>query len=83
MLGVTVTEAYEAAVMRSVADRIVQKKKRQEAIQAEMDAERGIEQDENFSFIVGYTPNGAPYGIRWDELTEEEKGVGTGLSLGK
>jgi hypothetical protein len=83
MLGVTVTEEYEAAVMRSAADRIAQKKKKQEALLVEMNAGRGIEQDENFAFIIGYTSNGAPYGIRWDELTEEEKGVGTGLSLGK
>ena len=24
-------------------------------------------QDENFYFIAGYTPGGAPYGITWEE----------------
>jgi hypothetical protein len=24
--------------------------------------------DENFAYIAGYTANGAPYGISWDEL---------------
>ena len=43
-----------------------------------MNAGRGIEQDENFAFIIGYTSNGAPYGIRLDELTEKEKGAAGG-----
>jgi hypothetical protein len=83
MLGVTVTEEYEAAVMRSAADRIAQKRKKQEALLVEMNAGRGIERDENFAFIIGHTSNGAPYGIRWDELTEEENRAGAGLVPGK
>ena len=27
-----------------------------------------IEQDENFSFIAGYTSGGAPYGVTWEEM---------------
>lgn len=27
--------------------------------------------DENLSFIVGYTSGGAPYGITWEETTDE------------
>jgi hypothetical protein len=30
-----------------------------------------IEQDENFYFIVGYTENGFPYGITWEEHEAE------------
>lgn len=29
-------------------------------------------QDENFYFIAGYTPGGAPYGITWEEAGEFE-----------
>ncbi len=36
-----------------------------------------IEQDENFSFIAGYTSGGFPYGSPWeetdDELNEEDE----------
>lgn len=28
--------------------------------------------DDEFAYIAGYTSGGAPYGIRWDELSEEE-----------
>ncbi len=27
-----------------------------------------MESDENFCFIVGYTSNGVPYGITWDDV---------------
>ena len=29
-----------------------------------------IESDEHFGFIVGYTANGAPYGLTHDEMDE-------------
>lgn len=31
----------------------------------------GLEQDEYFYFIAGYTPGGAPYGITWEQAREE------------
>ena len=31
-----------------------------------------IEQDENFSFIVGYTSGGFSYGNPWEELDDEQ-----------
>jgi hypothetical protein len=31
-----------------------------------------VEQDENFSFIAGYTPNGFPYGNPWKETDDEQ-----------
>ena len=41
-----------------------------------------FESDENFAYIAGYTPNGAPYGILWEEMEgtddfEEEGSSGT------
>ena len=30
-----------------------------------------FDQDENFYYIAGYTSGGAPYGITWDEASEE------------
>ena len=34
-----------------------------------------IEQDENFSFIVGYTSGGFPYGNPWEETDNEQNEV--------
>ena len=31
-----------------------------------------IEQDENFSFIAGYTLSGFPYGNPWEESDDEQ-----------
>jgi len=31
-----------------------------------------IEQDENFSFIAGYTSGGFPYGNPWEESDDEQ-----------
>lgn len=33
-----------------------------------------IEQDENFSFIAGYTSGGFPYGNPWEESDDEQNG---------
>ena len=44
------------------------KKKQKQKKQYEIPA---IEQDENFYFIAGYTPGGAPYGITWEQAYEE------------
>ena len=30
------------------------------------------DQDENFFFIAGYTSGGAPYGVTWDEVEEDD-----------
>ncbi len=34
-----------------------------------------IEQDENFSFIAGYTSGGYPYGNPWEETDDEQNEV--------
>lgn len=34
-----------------------------------------IEQDENFSFIAGYTSGGFPYGNPWEETDDEQNEV--------
>lgn len=43
------------------------KKKRQ------WDEEELPDSNEEFAFIAGYTSWGFPYGIRWDEVQDEEK----------
>lgn len=34
-----------------------------------------IEQDENFSFIAGYTSGGFPYGNPWEEADDDQSEV--------
>jgi hypothetical protein len=74
ILGITITEEYEAAVKRSVELFTAQKKQKKEAALAKSKGlVWGIDQDENFAFIVGYTSGGAPYGLQWNELSEDEQ----------
>ena len=37
--------------------------------------ESQLEQDENFSFIAGYTSGGYPYGNPWEETDDEQNEV--------
>jgi hypothetical protein len=62
MLGVVISDEYEAAVKRSNADRALQTKLRREA--KESNAESADDtSDDRFAYIAGYTSGGAPYGI--------------------
>ena len=66
MLGYPVSEEYELAVKRSIADRSLQRKKEQ-AAQAAVDNPPDDMSNGEFIFIAGFTSNGVPYGIRREE----------------
>jgi hypothetical protein len=71
LLGVPISTVYEEAVKKAQAEQAEQRRRQKEAkLNAHL---AGIEQDDYFAFIVGYTSGGAPYGLTWAELTEEEK----------
>lgn len=73
MLGVTITTEYEESVKRSVGELTEQKrKKKEEKMNVHL---QGIDQDEHFAYIAGYTSGGAPYGLSWDELDEEAREI--------
>ena len=40
----------------------------------EKEFESVMESDEIFSFIIGYTAGGFPYGVTWEEINENEEG---------
>ena len=40
-----------------------------------MHSAQQIEQDENFSFIAGYTSGGFPYGNPWEETDNDQNEV--------
>ena len=67
MLGVEVTPTYREQVLRTVQEQAEAKKRKRLEKAAELESMLGIEQDEHFAFIVGYTPGGAPCGITWEE----------------
>jgi hypothetical protein len=69
MLGFTVSENYELAVKRSIADRSLQKKKRREAKTSAANSPDEMNNGE-FIFVAGYTSNGFPYGIRPEETDD-------------
>ena len=50
------------------------KRAEKKAGQGQTDVADNPFQDENFYFIAGYTPGGAPYGITWEEAEEFEAG---------
>jgi hypothetical protein len=68
MLGVQLNPDYVAAVLRSVAHAIeIRKRRKVERKQMREAQEADVDQDENFAYIVGYTPAGFAYGVTWEE----------------
>ncbi len=71
MLGATFDPAYVEAVLRGVErDAEAQRKKKAEARARELRSP-GVDQDEHFAYIIGYTAWGFPYGLTWDEYEAE------------
>lgn len=67
MLGVLSPEKQ-----RSYESQLAAKaRKRAERKAAKASVDTNPYQDENFFFIVGYTPGGAPYGVTWDEARRD------------
>ena len=67
MLGVEVDPAYREQVLRTVQEQAEARKRKRLEKAAELESMSGIEQDDYFAYIIGYTSGGAPYGITWEE----------------
>lgn len=77
MLGVPIAPDYKERVLQSVAAQAAAKRRQKAERKAEQERLLGIESDDRFAFIVGYTSGGAPgapYGLTWEEweALEEE-----------
>jgi hypothetical protein len=74
MLGVPIDPDYKKRVLQSVAAQAAAKQRKKTERKAEQERLLGIESDDRFAFIVGYTSGGAPYGLTWAEweALEEE-----------
>ncbi len=71
LLGIIISDTYKQAVTKTLAEQAEQRRLLKEAkLNGHLE---GIDQDENFAYIVGYTSGGAPYGLTWDELDDEER----------
>jgi len=68
--GENISINYEEKVRKSHIERINQRKLKKE--RSEFEQEQINEWDEEFEFIAGYTTNGVPYGIRKEEIFENE-----------
>lgn len=68
ILGVSISADYKAVVLKTLADiEAVGEQKIAEKLERE-----NPDQNEIFAFIAGYTSNGVPYGITWDEWDQLE-----------
>ncbi len=67
MLGVPVDPVYRDRVLQSVASQAAARRRKQAERKAERESATGIESDDHFTFIVGYTNGGVPYGLTWEE----------------
>lgn len=75
LLGVPIDPDYRERVLQSAAAQAAAKRRKKAERKAEQEKLLGIESDEHFAFIVGYTSGGTPYGLTWAEweaLEEEE-----------
>ncbi len=62
MLGVKISADYKSQVLKSAAAQSAVRQSDKLGLAAGL-----FEQDENFAYIVGYTPAGFPYGLAWEK----------------
>ncbi len=67
MLGVPIAAEYKQRVLQSEVARLAAQKRKKAETETKLRAQLGLEQDEQFAFIAGYTSGGVPYGITWEE----------------
>jgi len=67
LIGVTISKEYENKVKKSLN---ANKKKKKPL--TNFDEELYTDLENQFEFIAGYTSNGFPYGVRKDELEDED-----------
>ncbi|WP_462325774.1 hypothetical protein [Desulfoplanes sp.] len=73
MLGMTVSKEYEERLETTVKNRIEAKRRKRARREEEEKQILGLDQDEYFGFIAGYTLGGASYGVTWEEMEQMEK----------
>lgn len=67
MLEVPIDPEYKRRVLQSAEAQLAAKTRKKAEREARLQEDLGFDQDEHFAFIVGYTSEGAPYGLTWEE----------------
>lgn len=73
MLGIKIDNAYEQKIRQLIENKKIQKQKKRERLAQHQNNyyELYPDSDDRFYFIAGYTPNGVPYGVTWEEIGEK------------
>jgi len=72
LIGVVIPEMLEEQIMKSHQVLIEQRRQKREEKKIADSINLAIESDENFAYIVGYTSNGAPFGLTHEEFESIE-----------
>jgi hypothetical protein len=74
MIGVKVDLKYVEQLRAQHEHNLKKKKEKRERKQRELVSEiKPVDQDHNFFYIAGYTSNGFPYGVTWEEYERESE----------
>lgn len=66
MLGVVLDPEYIKAVKKGVEAKLLARKRKKIEKQNMFEPVYGVDYDDYFSYIVGYTEGGAAYGVSWE-----------------
>lgn len=73
IIGQIISKEYEIQIRKSLEDKFLQRKNAKEKKEHnEIENEYVNDLESEFEFTAGYTSNGMPFGIRKDELIEDE-----------
>ena len=68
LIGVVIPEMLENQIVKSHQVLIEKRRLKKEERKISETIDLAIESDENFAYIVGYTSNGAPFGLTYEEF---------------
>ncbi len=66
MLGIVLNPEYINAVKKTVENISLARKRKKIEMQEALEGVYGVDYDEHYSFIAGFTEGGAAYGIPWE-----------------
>jgi len=71
MLGVNISSETESQIKASFDAAVAGKRRRKNAAEDAKFEDLYPDSNDIFAYIAGYTSNGVPYGVTWEELGEE------------
>ncbi|AZQ62464.1 hypothetical protein EI427_09495 [Flammeovirga pectinis] len=69
MIGVEISREYEKQLVNAIERNKLNKLSKKDT-ENELNAFSEFSEDENYAMVIGYTSNGVPYGITFDELNQ-------------